>query len=533
MKIKKQLYLLGLLVGLVAFIGCSEDDLIKPTPSPDAPAGTQGVYFPESNKSAFEFMPVDPTEFTLTIARSVSEGAVDVPLIQEVNDDNVFVVPSSVSFAAGETEVTFKVTFPDAEVGKTYNLELNVEGDEYVNPYVEGVPYVKTNAIRVEWKPLKEPMVMVDGTVSNFFGVGFPAWYVYAEKADIGKVTRYRFKNAYKVPTGEWGINAEGKEQYYPTADKDGIFDGYYYNAPGDFDESNDYVTTIEIGGEHGGANDVFMYSHFNGVDWGYGMFNIGSVYGNLSDNKDSYPLGTLKDSIITFPENSLYSAMLDYNDFGKYPAADPTIIYLSKNVYMAANLAIDSFNDVEYTIGAVKDGTFKSEAYDDDTWAQTMLKAIDADPENKDSDYKDLFYLPNLYEDDFGLAFYYKNKAILIPESQPTGLKVFGKEVFVSQSDDVKSAYIVGSEEEIDEDLKEGDKGYDPDAGTDRYVFGLRFHYKDGTNLGDFEEKLLLTEEDEVTPTMNSRKGTHRFEIQGKTLPKELKRNVRRTVIF
>lgn len=504
MKIIRNIYILGLLLGLVAFIGCSEDDLVEPAPSPEAPAGTQGVYFPSTNKSAFELMPVDPTEFELTIARSTSEGAVDVPLTQEVNDDNVFVVPSSVSFAAGETEATFKVTFPDADVGKLYNLKLSVEGDEFVNPYVEGVPYLKTNVMRVEWKPVEEPMVYLDGSFSGGWGVSHQPMYVYAEKAVLGSITRYRFKNVYEPPTPD------------SEPDADGIWGGYPYNTA-NFIEG-EYTTTIEIGGDKGDADEVFMPDHHIGHDWGYGKINIGTIYGNIKtdpEDKDDYPLGVLKDSIITFPENSLYHGDND----GKAPASLPTIIYMSKNVYLAANLAIESFNDIEYAEDAVEDGVFKSEAYADDTWSQTLLKAIDADPDNEDSEYKDLFYLPNLYEDDFGLAFYYKNGAVLIPEAQPTGIKVFGKEVFVSQSNDIESAYIIGSEEEIDEDLEEGDEGYDADAGTDRYVFGLRFHYKDGTTLGDFKEKLLLIEEDVPAPAMLQNKGekgaVNRFKIQ------------------
>ena len=70
MKKIKSIYILGLIIGLVAFIGCSEDDLIERTPSPEAPEGTQGVYFPTTNKKVFELMPIEPTELTLTIARS-------------------------------------------------------------------------------------------------------------------------------------------------------------------------------------------------------------------------------------------------------------------------------------------------------------------------------------------------------------------------------------------------------------------------------------------------------------------------------
>lgn len=519
MKIIKNIYLLGLLIGLVAFAGCSEDDLVKPTPSPEAPAGTQGVYFPSTNKSAVELMPVDPTEFEMTIARTVSSGAVDVPINVEVNDDDVFVVPSSVSFADGETEKTFQVTFPSAAEGITYNLKLVVEGEEYVNPYVEGLSYVSTNATRVKWEAVEDPMVYVDGTVNAFFGAPILPMYVYAEKAQLGDATRYRFKNAYKVPTA---------------VDEDGIYDGYPSNDPGDFLDG-DYYTTIEIGGDNGGPNDVFMFAGDTGMDWGYGVFNIGSIYGNVSDDKDEYPLGTIKDDVITFPESSLYSSMKDYDGAAKRIAGDPTIIYLTKEAYIAANLKINDFNDIEYEEDVVETGIFISKATSDTIVSQPMFKAIDIDEENEDSEYKDLFYLSNIYANDFGLAFYYSEEAgVFVPEGQPTGMSFLGKDVLVSMSRDIRSAYIDGSEEDYNEDLKDGDEGYDPDGGKDRYVFGLSFHYKDGTNLGDFTEKFILSEEDEIIPVESSRKGvSYNFEIQGKASPKVLRNKVKGSVIL
>ena len=155
------------------------------------------------------------------------------------------------------------------------------------------------------------------------------------------------------------------------------------------------------------------------------------------------------------------------------------------------------------------------------------MLKAIDVDEENEDSEFKDLFYLSNVYTDDFGLAFYYSEEAgVFVPDGQPTGMSFLGKDVLVSMSRDIRSAYIDGSEEDYNEDLKDGDEGYDPDGGKDRYVFGLSFHYKDGTNLGDFTEKFILSGENEITPVKSSRKGvTNNFEIQGKVSPKVLRK--------
>jgi len=512
----KNIYLLGFIIGLISLTSCQKDELDKPTPSPLPPAGTQGVFFPVANKSAFELMPVDPTEFELTIARSVSSGAVEVPINVEVNDDDVFVVPSSVSFAEGETEKSFKVTFPTAEEGITYNLKLNVEGDNYINPYVAGLPYLSTNATRVKWETVEKPMVYVDGTFSAAWGISHLPMYVNAEKAVLGSVTRYRFKNVYKVPTGD--------------PDEDGIYDGYPFNDEGDFIEG-EYYTIIEIGGDKGKPNEVFMPAHDIGVNWGYGMTSIGSYFSNVSQDEVKYPLGTLKDSIITFHSNSLFYG----DDDGKLAAENlETYIYLSKEVYIASNLKIASFNDVEYAEDAVKVGTFKSASYGDDTWGQVILKAIDIDEENPDSEYKRLYYLPNLYEEDFGLAFYYSDSTKMrIPDNQPTGLKVFGKKVFVSMSDEIKTGYIIGSEEDYDDALEEDDEGYDPDGGTDRYVFGLNFHFEDGTSLGDFAEKLLF-EEDDIRPVIGRKNsGAHQFEIQGKTSPKKLKKNVQGVITF
>lgn len=467
MKLINKIFLLGALIGLVAFIGCSEDDLIKPTPSPDAPEGTQGVYFPTTNKAAFEFMPVDPTEFTMTIARSTSEGSVDVPLTVDVNDDNVFVVPASVNFKAGETEATFKVTFPTAAEGKKYNLKLSVAGDQYVNPYVKGVPYVETNVMRVKWETIAEPMVYVDGTFLAWFGVTSEPMYVYAEKAVLGNVTRYRFNNVYKVPV--IGVDA------------DGIWDGFPFNDPGDFDESKDYVTTIEIGGDKGTANEVYMYPHDIGVEWQYGMHAIGSIYGNLTvggepAKKAEYPLGILKNGIITFPANSLYHT-LPTN--GIRIAGDPTTIYLSKEIYLKENMAIKDFNDLEYEVIEGDVSTFASKAFGD-SWEQTLGKAVDVDAENKDSEYKNLYFLADLYSDGKGVAFYYNEESgrVTIPENQPIGATVFGQELYVSPSAKIKSSVEV------------------KDNGLVEYTLGMIFHYEDGTIVGDFAERYLYSED-------------------------------------
>lgn len=483
MKINKLIKAFSLLL-VVAFAACSDfEDTI--TDSPQRPAGNQGVYFPTSNPSLFELEPAAATQVTLKVARELSSGAVQVPITVETNDSSVFNVPQSVSFADGETEVSFTVTFPDAAEGVAYNLKLSVVGDDLVNPYASALSNLSTVVSRIKWSPVGRPLVYKDGAFLALFGVSSLPMYVEADSVELESSIRYRLKNAYRIPTSE-------------TPDEDGIYDGYPYNESGDFDNSKNWFTTIEIYDN----GEVFMPSNEIGVDWGYGMISIGNVYGNTSaDDKEQYPWGTFADDVITFPANSLYLSMANYNDGGKYPSGTPTIIYLSKEAYIAANLKIEDFNNVEYEEIEGELSLFESAAYSD-TWAKTISGAIDPDEENEESDYKSLFYISDLYADDFGLAFYNYDGVIRIPENQPTGIKFLGNDVFVSQSATHSSSVFTNFK------------------GTDVYNFGLIFHYEDGTIVGDFAETFYYSE-DAIEYTKDDFLGS--FSLLGGTDPMDV----------
>lgn len=459
MKINKLYIALLVFATTLAMVACDEFEDTEAV-SPAVPEGCQGVYFPSTNSSVFELEPTEETQISLTIARVESSGSVEVPITVETNDDDIFVVPSEVSFADGETETSIAITFPDAAEGTTYSLKLAVEGDDYVNPYSSASSYVEASVTRIKWETIDEQMVYVDGTFATLYGVSIYPMYVEAEKAQLGESVRYRFKNAYDVPS---------------TVDEYGIYDGYPYNDEGDFDTSTDYYVVIEIDDPDGVSGNVTMDASDLGVDWGYGMISIGSVYGNLSTDSDSYPLGTLADGVVTFPANSLYFSMADY---GTYVASTPTYIYFTKETYIASSLTIDDFNDVEYEEieGAVSE--FESVAYSD-SWSQTFAKAIDQDEDNEDSEYKNLYYLPNLYAEGYGLAFYYDEESgsVEVVDEQPIGTTVLGQDLYVSQSDSLESSVEVNAK------------------GVTIYTLGLTFHYEDGTILGQFSELYYYSE--------------------------------------
>ena len=475
MKLINKIFLLGALIGLVAFLGCSEDDLIKPTPSPEIPAGNQGVYFPKSNKAAFELLTEDAAEIEITIARNASEGAVDVPITQEVNDDNIFVVPASVSFAAGETETTFKVTFPNAVVDKAYNLKLNVSGDQYVNPYVEGVPYVATKVTVSEpedwvWETVG-PLVFVDGAFSHIWeSAQQDAFYVEAEKGTLGDRVLYRLKNVYNRATDA------------TEPDEDGIWPAYPFIPSGSLNNEEEVITLLQIGGmieeESIGSNEVFMPYFDTGLInlGGYGQILIGTAYGNLADiEKANSPLGVLEEGIITFGKNSLFYM----DDDGGYLVPNTTKIYLSKEIFLNDSKSIKDFNDLEYEIIEGEESTFVSNAYGD-SWSQSLHKAVDIDADNPDSAFKNLFFLSDLYSEGKGVAFYYDEESgdVTIPENQPIGTQVFGQDLYVSASETIESSVE------------------DKENGLTEYTLGMIFHYEDGTIVGDFAERYLYSED-------------------------------------
>ncbi len=463
----RNLYLFIGLIGSLLMVSCSEyEDSV--TAGEAVSEDNNGIYFP-STTSAFELEPSEATEITLAVARLDSVGALDVAITVEVNDSNVFEVPATVNIPDGETMAEFTVTFPDADEGVSYNLKLTLEDEENINQYNAELPILETMVTRIQWVEMADSMIYVDGAFNGLYSTGQSPQYVSAEKAQLGSAVRYRFKNVYMYDAN----GAYDGDNWVAVPDADGIYRGFPSTWPGEFDEANDYYTVIEIDNAAGTSGSVSMYPHEVGVSWSYGMFSIGSVYGNLSTNLSSYPLGTISEGIITFPEKSLYVSMADYNDGGAYPSDVPTIIYLSKDIYLAAMSGIDDYNDSEdvtynEVVGEV--GIYVSEVYGQ--WNQTLYMAEDADPDNEESEYKDLYYLADLYESGYGLAFYYNEETGLsVPEYQPTGLVAFNEAVYMSLSADLESSVVV------------------LDNGVTRYDFGLDLHYEDGTIVGQFTE--------------------------------------------
>lgn len=310
--------ILNLRLTLIALAGlllaaCTDDYEYEGASPVDA--NVAGLYFTTSSEEE-ELEPESSTIKEITVSRQDSTEAASYKLTVVENTDNAFVVPETVSFAAGQSKSTVDVDFSNTTPGTTYTLKLSFE-DADINPYKYYQQYAYT-VTRVKWDNIGTGY-WIDGNISNFWGVKALPLAVDVQKtvASDGTV-KFRFNSPFA---------------YVATDVDDYGYIGYPYNEEGDCDnEEHKFIITVTKDGASLAPVEI-------GMNWGYGMISFGQIYPNVSSKLSDYPLGTYseKDEVVTFPARSLYISMSDYNDGGKYPAKSPSYLYLSGEAYAKA----------------------------------------------------------------------------------------------------------------------------------------------------------------------------------------------------
>lgn len=421
---------------VLALTGCNQ--AIEREPSPEFPTDVKDVYFPTIDERGTE---IDPSAgvytHTVTIARKDSTGALTVALNVIVNTDSIFKVPASVDFADGASTAEFEIDFTGAKDGVTYSLDIQVDL-ALVNPYTEGYSEYLFDVTPIKWVAAEKPAIFNDALFTGAYGVPGYYWYVDYEYAELGGGSvRYRFKNVYT------GI-ASAPDSY-------GVFDAFPYNESEDeFDGDNDYYTIIDVDAD----GNAIMPWHGIGVDWGYGEFGAGSTKQYLiereSANADNYNHGVAEEGLITFAAGDVY---LDITGYGPQPSSAVQYIYLDQTLFLEANSSVklsdyEGFNDpnIEWTQVVNATTMFESQLANGKSWNQALYNAVDpnsVDSIDETSDFYNLYYLPDLYNEGYGLAFYYdttSNKIILPLDPQSTGEKWANKEIFVQPSEENES---------------------------------------------------------------------------------------------
>ena len=293
-KLTAALMVLPFLAGLTA---CSEDHA-EYTPA-EALGGAQ-VYFPLSAPGAYSLSKNDKgIDVTLLRSDSVGECVVQLSATQSEKSSLQFNVPSTVTFADGETAATISLTF-DAEAAEYEDpdtIVLKIEGEQFQSPYTSN-SYQFVVSLPAPWIDLGMALYRED-LMTTFFSTGNIIYQVPIQE-DQTRPGVYRLLNPY----GE----------YNP------------YNEPGDYDaDAKTYMVIHAEDPEH-----VWVEDHLTTMDWGYGTFFFSSMVANYLANGNDMDViiaakpelfGTLVDGIITMPERSMLVSMSDYNDAGLYYA--------------------------------------------------------------------------------------------------------------------------------------------------------------------------------------------------------------------
>lgn len=302
---KKILSSVALVATLVlSLVSCTDEYKYDGVGAADA-EDVAGVYFPSTNKASLDLEVADPLTATFKVARLNTNGALTVPLTVEVNDDNVFQIPASATFADGEAEATVEMPFPNAEIGKTYNFTITVPR-EYINSYkqVNGSPIYSGSAIRLKWESLGQGY-WADGTLSVFGVQKLPFVISNIEKAVLADEVRYRFVSPFAQP-------ATGREQ--GTNAFDGLpLNGFTYVA------GTNMIVSVKK------KAATFLKGDLGCVESQYGALSVGNGKSAGSYNENG---GFIKFASGTYT--------LDLANYGTLEPAESTYIFLSKEKYNA-----------------------------------------------------------------------------------------------------------------------------------------------------------------------------------------------------
>ena len=315
MKINK--YFLSLAGAAMLFASCGTEDLelgnSSTTPvDPKCPA----VEFAANNTKTFEVDPSEPA-FNLTVVRRDSvKASYDIVVVN--NEEDAFNVPAKVEFGEKELSKEITITMKEgAKQGEPLALELTFN-DADINPYTTGLKTISVNSTIIKWESIGTGYWL--GNILNiYYNVNVLPLAVELEKAVTANAVKFRFECPYaSVCTAQ---------------DELGAYVGYPYNGPDNLTGNVENVV-ITITKDGASIAPVSM-----GIDYGYGEMSMGSVYGYLSSNIASYPLGTYAETAtggnITFPANSLF---LSDNDGPTPCSKGATVLYLSAADFMAAN---------------------------------------------------------------------------------------------------------------------------------------------------------------------------------------------------
>ena len=331
------------------------------------------VYFPtpQLNATDHTLEPTAATTLSFIAMREVADYEINVPVVVTCTGgeegENVFNV-SEIAFKDGQTETTFTVDFPDAQVGVTYDCTVEVVDPEYALKYGTNPTYVSFSVTRVKWNRVtgangEQYGMFQDDILSSIFGVSVP--YAVNDRVEVyqrdDKKGIYKFENLYSSS-----------------------FMGLLFNGDPNANMSS-YVKDVDFILDMTDPAKVVMPFQEIGVNVNnaYGWIMAGSLisdYVSIDPSQNLY--GVYENGIVTFPANGLFfyfpnSGDMDYvNSSGFTKFIMPGYKDVDYNLQLAWGAAdADGVLPFQVLMGAdvvkVKYAAFEGELFEGDIKAK------------------------------------------------------------------------------------------------------------------------------------------------------------------
>ena len=327
----KAKYLLIAAVGLgLALVSCNKEEYV---PGEADEKDCFGVYFPAGQGGTISLDPEEAMELEFTAARTIENGDITVPVTVAASED-IFTI-GKIEFADGQTETTFKVSFPKAELSKDYSCTISLTDRKYVSSYGVNPVSIDFTVSRVKWERVLGANGEEYGSWRDDFICG------------LFNNTEYVFNDKVEV------YERADKKGYYRLRN---IYNKEYLCAIAPWD-SHDEDWTPGIYNEIDATNPAKIYIPLQsiGVDFGYGTMTIGTFCPENGLSMEEY--GVFEDGVLTFPTKGLVvsdSEGMSYaNTSGKFAFILPGAVLKDYSIAIELGEVMDGDLPIDVVLGA------------------------------------------------------------------------------------------------------------------------------------------------------------------------------------
>lgn len=431
---------LGLvLCSALVFVACDTvSDDYKPG-SWDAAEGFEDVSFVGKTSVTDELDPTDPTTATVTLKRKNTKGELVVTPEVTVNDDSVFTV-TDFHFADGDSLATATISFPKAEIGTPYSLQLTVTDKNLVSSYSQAVLF-NYSVTRVKWVSLGKG-IYIDNVIPTIWTItnvqSEPEFFIRDDDH-----TRFRVKSPLATATFSYqGMTLPYVGEFLTPEEAKGISEWFTFRV---LQKGDKYGLVEDIQSEDLVAFDEYYTGAVAGNDGELSYLHPSaikslSVEAQWQDSKviswQSAPTGVdteFKAGEKIPAEINLGAVAYLAKGGGLDRRSNPLVFYFPG--YKPAHEA-DLKEDFEWE--EVYTGVFTSEQLGTESektlYVGTCTNKTDDCDSTFAAQYGTAYTIQSPYAEDYNLIFTVKDGNIMVPEGyelQEIGVKAMGQEVF------------------------------------------------------------------------------------------------------